>query len=142
LTEAEFVSNISKEILSAGIKDFPAGFASFKDKTQINLPGKTLIIGKEFFGKYEIITTGGSSIYNADDYFQAKFIVYANREKPSSIYIPNNSKILNDAVTAYENYLDSMIKRIETEYKKVFPSGQNSKTAVNEIFKIVNFVRY
>ena len=142
MTESEFISNISKEILSEGLKEFPPSFAAFNDKTEIKLRGKTLIIGKEFFGKYEIITTDGSSIYNADNYSQAKFIVYANREKPSSVYIPNNSKVLNDAVTAYEKYLDSIIKKIETEYKMNFPAGKNSKTVVNEIFKILNLIRY
>jgi len=142
LTEKEFISKISKEISSEGLKEFPSGFISFKDKVELKLPGKALVIGKEFFGKYEIITTDGSSVYNADDYYHAKFIVYSNRKQPKSIFIPEDSKIIKEAVTSFESYLDSLIKKIEKSYKENFSSGKNAKETVNEIFKVLNLIRY
>ena len=142
MTEKEFILKLSKEIISEGLKNFPSDFISFENEIEIKLPGKALIIGKEFFGKYEIITTDGSSIYNADDYYQAKFIVYSNRKQPKSIFIPEDSKIIKEAVTGFESYLDSLIKKIETSYKENFSNGKNAKEAVNEIFKVLNLIRY
>lgn len=138
----EFISSWISKLVSDGIKNFPSDFISLKNKyIELRLPGKTLVIGEEFFGNYEIITPDGISVFHADNYIQAKFILYANRNTPELIHIPSDETELKKSVRAYEFYLDSIIKEIETDYKKYFREEKNSKFAVNEIFRQLNLVR-
>ncbi len=155
MNEKEFISSWTSKLVSDGIKNFPNDFFSFKNFSQrdvrqdsfggfpkeLKLPGKTLLIGEEFFGKHEIITTSGESVLHSDNYFQAKFILYANRNTPELIHIPTEEADLKKAVQLYEAYLDSLIKNIENGYKKTFPEEKNSKFVVNEIFRQLNLVR-
>jgi hypothetical protein len=142
MNERAFVTSWVSKLASAGINNFPADFIPLNCKnTEIRLPGKTLIIGEEFFGKYEILTTDGNSVLHAENYYQAKSLIYANRTTPEIVILPSDETNLKKAVQCYESYLDSIIKKIETEYEKIFPEVENSKTVVNEIFKQLNLVR-
>jgi len=138
----EFISSWVSKLASDGIKIFPADFISLDNNyTEFRLPGKTLLIGEEFFGKYEIITADGNSVLHANNYMQAKFILYANRNTPELLLIPSDEAELKKAIQMYESYLDSIIKDIEIDYKKTFPEEKNSKSIVNEIFRQLNLVR-
>ncbi|HSP87152.1 MAG TPA: hypothetical protein VLN45_03410 [Ignavibacteriaceae bacterium] len=137
----EFISSWVSKLASANIKNFPADFISLTNFTELKLPGKTLLIGEEFFGKYEIITPDGNSVLHTENYLQAKFILYANRNTPELILIPKDESKIKNAVQKYESYIDSIIKEIEIDYKKTLPEEKNSKTVVNEIFRQLNLVR-
>jgi len=138
----EFISSWVSKLASDGIKIFPADFISLDNNyTEFRLPGKTLLIGEEFFGKYEIITPDGNSVLHANNYMQAKFILYANRNTPELLLIPSDEAELKKAIQMYESYLDSIIRDIEIDYKKTFPEEKNSKSIVNEIFRQLNLVR-
>jgi hypothetical protein len=141
MSEKEFITSSASKLASNGIKNFPRDFIELKDHTELRLPGKTLLIGEEFFGKYEIHTAKGNSVMHAENYLQAKYILYANRETPQIIYLPTNETELKAVVQKYESYLDNIIKDIEADYKKSFPEQKNSKLAVNEVFKLLNLVR-
>ena len=140
--EREFINFWVSKLASDGIKNFPSDFIIGNDKIkEFRLPGKTLIIGEEFFGKYEILTTDGNSVLHAENYFQAKSLIYSNRTTPEIVILPSDEANLKKAVQAYELYLDSIIKEIENNYKKSLPEDGNSKNVVNEIFKQLNLVR-
>lgn len=142
MNEKEFISSRVSKFSANNIKNFPADFISANNKlTPLILPGKTLIIGEKFFGKYEVITPGGNLVCHAENYTYAKFILYSNRNVPEIIMIPENNDEIKKAVQLYENYLDSIIKEIETDYKKQFPEDKNFKLVVNEIFRQLNLVR-
>ncbi len=141
MSEKEFVSSSASKLASNGIKNFPRDFTELKEHTELKLPGKTLLIGKEFFGKYEIHTADGNSVLHAESYLQAKYILYANRITPQIIHLPVDDTELKMGVQKYESYLDQIIKDIEADYKKSFPEQKNSKFVVNEIFTLLNLVR-
>lgn len=142
MNEKIFISSWISRISSDGIKIFPSDFLSEKIIcNEITLPGKTLLIGEEFFGHYEIITADGDSVIRTDSYLKAKYILYANRNTPEKIFMPGNEDEVKRTVRSYELYLDSLIKEIETDYKKNFPGEKNSKTVVSEIFRQLNLVR-
>lgn len=141
MNQKEFVNSNASKLASEGIKNFPGDFIELKGHTKLKLPGKTLLIGEEFFGKYEIHTADGNSILHAESYLQAKYILYANRENPQIIHLPVDDKELKAGIQKYEFYLDNIIKEIEADYKKSFPDQKNSKTVVNEVFKLLNLVR-
>ena len=142
MTEKEFISNWTMQLTEAGIKNFPQDFDSIKNYDELTLPGKTLVIGQEFFGSFEILTIDGTLAYQAQNHLSAKFIVYSNRLKPTKIIIPKDNKILRDLVIKYENYIDSLIRQIELDYKKNFSDTKNSSTVINNIFRNLNLIRY
>lgn len=141
MTEKEFVLNWAARLRSESVKVFPADFIASEKCRHIQLPGKALVIGEEFFGNYEIITTDGSCVYQAQNHDEAKYIVYANREKIKGVDIPEDPKEIKAATTKYESYLDSIIRTIEADYKKKFPDTPGAG-AVNEIFRALNLIRY
>ncbi len=142
MTEKDFISNWTKQITEAGIKSFPQDFDSFKNYDELILPGKTLVIGQEFFGSYEILNIDGTLVYHAQNHLTAKFIVYSNRLKPTKVKIPKDDQMKKDLITKYENYIDSLIRQIESEYKKNFNDGKNSSSVINNIFRNLNLIRY
>ncbi len=142
MTEKEFVSSRTSAINSGGIKSFPDDFINLNEFDEVALPGKTLVIGQEFFGSYEIISVDGSLILQAENYPKAKFIIYASRLKPLSIKVPKLEKVIKDSVSSYEEYLDGIIKTIEADYKKQFPGSKASGEVTNSILRILNLVRY
>ncbi|MDO8549836.1 MAG: hypothetical protein Q7S39_06775 [Ignavibacteria bacterium] len=138
----EFISSWVSKLASDGIKIFPADFISLDNNyTEFRLPEKTLLIGEEFFGKYEIITADGNPVLHVNHYLEAKYILYANRNTPGLVLVPSDEFELKKAIQMYESYLDSIIKDIEINYKKTFPEEKNSKSIVNEIFRQLNLVR-
>lgn len=142
MTEKEFISGLTSGLNQKGIKVFPVDFIDLKNVKLIKAPGKTVVPGEQFFGSYEVITTDGTLFYQAKSHNEAKYIVYANRNNPQIINIPDNEADIKSAVTKYESYLDSIIKIIETEYRETFPEGRNSSQIANNVFRILNLVRY
>ncbi len=142
MTEKEFISEWINKISKEQTKKFPDDFINFKNANEIELPKKTLVIGQQFFGSFEVITVNGTLVLHAESHDKAKYIIYANKEKPAKIKIPQEESEIKKAVSEYEKYLDSIIKQIETDYKKKFPGMKNSAGVVNEIFRVSNFTRY
>ena len=142
MTEKDFISNWTKQISETGVKNFPQDFDSIKNYDELTLHGKALVIGQEFFGSFEILNIDGTLVYQAQNHLSAKFIVYSNRLKPTKIIIPKDNKIMRDLVTKYENYIDSLIRQIELDYKKNFSDTKNSSTVINNIFRNLNLIRY
>ena len=94
MNENLFIENCLIKVQSSGIRKFPHHFIDESQLDNISIPIKTLVIGQEFFGAYEIITTDGESVYQASNYDEAKFIVYSSKERNGKTYIPKDrSKI-------------------------------------------------
>jgi len=142
VNEKEFISKWITKLSGDGLKNFPADFIQTENLKTVELPQKSLLIGNEFFGAYEIITADGTSILQAESYSEAKYYVYSNRNKERVINIPLNSGEIEAAVLAYESYLDEVIKRIEKSYKKELPDLKMGDAAINDIFRALNINRY
>ncbi len=142
MTTKEFTSNWCTRIRNNGIKTFPDDFLSNCETEELLLPQKPLIIGNEFFGHYEILTTDGSSAMQVESHDKAKYLVYASRYKPGKIKIPKSDIEVKTAIKNYHYYLEEIISQIKSDYNKNFPSSKNSNEAVNEIFRILNIIKY
>ena len=142
MTRKEFVQKWTAELSGEGIKNFPSDFIQLKEFEEIKVPGKTLVIGEEFFGNFEVLTVDGTQVYRAESHPEAKFIIYSNRSNPGSVKIPKDKKQIKPALTGYESYIDGIIKKIDSDYRKNFPGRKENATAVNEIFKMLNLTRY
>lgn len=142
MNEKSFIDSWLNRIQSTGIKRFPLDFIDGSNLDIISIPTKTLIIGKEFFGEYEIITTEGESIYHAPNYNEAKFIVYSSKERDSKAYLPKDRSKIKVLVDSYHNFLDDLLTQIKNDYKNIFKDGKNVNAVSNEIFKKLNLIRY
>jgi hypothetical protein len=143
LTEKEFTSKWTQKLSSESLKKFPEEFSSINEFKEENFPAKTLVIGKEFFGAFEILTVDGKSVYQAKDYNEAKYIIYSNRaNKNNPVKIPLNSCDIKSSVIKFESYMDSIIKEIEIDFRKTFPDSKNSTLVVNNVLRIINLTRY
>ncbi|MBZ0199968.1 MAG: hypothetical protein K8H86_08875, partial [Ignavibacteriaceae bacterium] len=131
MTEKEFTAWITASLLSEDIKQFPGEFLQQIETIEVILPGKTLVMGEEFFGKFEIIAVDGTPVIQADSHVEAKYILYAGKNKAVSIIIPISKTGLRAAVSGYEKYLDSIVKRIERDFKKTFPESKNLNSTIN-----------
>lgn len=142
MNEKLFIENWLIKVQSSGIKHFPFHFI---DKTLLEIistPIKTLVIGQEFFGAYEIIATDGESVYQATNYDEAKFIVYGSKERNGKTYLPKDRSLTKTIVDSYNNYLDDLLDQIKKDYKNNFPDGKNVHAVSNEIFQKLNLIRY
>lgn len=136
--EKKWAGIIEKELL----KKFPDEFIAVHDSYLLEMPRKTLTIGSEFFGNYEIVDPEGNVHFKIDNYFKVKYILYSNRTKPAVILMPNNEAKLKSAVKEYERLLDSIIKEMERNFKQEFPEDKNFSRASNHIFSKLNLHRY
>jgi len=142
MTEREFIIRFSSSLSEEGIKTFPGDFLTADKTREVKLAGKTLLPGEQFFGKFEITTIDGTPVMQANSYIEAKYIVYAGKSKPAFIRVPTDDNEIKFTVTAYEKYLDAIAKRAESDFKKIFPDSKNLNSTVNEIFRILNLIRY
>jgi len=100
------------------------------------------VLGSEFFGAVEILTTEGTPVLQAESIHKAKYIVYANINRSGNIILPNIEDEIKSAVEKYENHLDWILLDIEEELKKKLPKSRNFHSVTNEIFLKLNLVRH
>lgn len=142
MNEIEFIEQCFKKIQSFDLRKFPSDFLDPALLKKISVPVKTLVLGNEFFGKYEIITTDGVQVYQAGTLNEAKFFIYSSSERNGTAYLPIDEKLINKTIEEYHKYLDNIIKVIRSEYKKAFPDGKNILSVSNKIFQKLNIIRY
>jgi len=141
VTESDFIFSKTRELSLSGIKNFPIDFYNLKNFTEIDVPDKVLVLGKEFFGSYEVSSTSGDFVMTFSNEFEAKFIVYASRNRKNKIKIPRDSESIENAVEEYEKYLDMLLQDIRKDYLKKINNGKNFSSVSNEIFKKLNLIR-
>ena len=69
-------------------------------------------------------------------------MVYAGKKKVLNVKMPNDTSELKKVLINYEKYLDSILIKIQTDYKKTFQSNVNLHSVTNEIFHSLNLIRY
>ncbi len=141
MSEKEFIHKHAEQ-LSKELRRFPEDFLGNVECTEFELPGKTLILGEEFFGRYEIITPDGTPVLHVDDFDKANYIVYSSRNKQDKIKIPLKKESVKLVLDTYRNYLDNLVKKLEHEFKETFPASKNFNAASSAIFKKLNIVRH
>lgn len=118
MSESDFIFSKTRELSLSGIKNFPIDFYNLKNFTEIDVPDKVLVLGKEFFGSYEVSSTSGDFVMTFSNELEAKFIVYASRNRKNKIKIPRDSESIENAVEEYEKYLDILLQDIRKDYLK------------------------
>lgn len=141
MTIKEFVECWKTKIVSEGIKIFPDDFLDNVDTHQKIIPAKTLILGSELFGTFEVITIDGEIITQAEDLIEAKYYVYASQQRKSEMKFPVDKKNISSVVKKYELYIDKIITEITKDFRKSFPDTKETNT-ISEILKALNLVRY
>jgi hypothetical protein len=141
VTKKEFIVKTVEHYLGKGIKVFPADFVETNFVDLLDIPQKTLILGEELFGSFEIITTDGSQVLLIDDLMKGRFIVYASCNANGLIEIPQEMNMVKDAVEKYENYIDFILVEIQKDFKTAFPDSENNLNVINEVFKKLNLKR-
>lgn len=141
MNEKDFIFSKSKELQLSGLKSFPAAFTDLKQTQTIEVPDKQLILGKEFFGSFEVTTPSGDFVLTFSNETEAKYIVYASKSRVNKIKIPKKAENIKRVVEEYEKYLDTILQEIRKEYNKRFPTGKNFTLVSNSIFKKLNLIR-
>ena len=141
MNEADFIFSKSKELSLSGIKNFPLDFINTKSFPVIDVPEKVLVLGKEFFGSYEVSSATGDFVLTLSSQAEAKYLVYASRNRTNKIKIPDDQKLTEKTVEDYEEYLDSILFEIKKDYQRKINNGKNVTSVSNEIFKKLNLVR-
>lgn len=141
MTKKEFVEYWKNKLISDGIKIFPDDFLNNAETLQRKIPAKTLILGSELFGTFEVITTDGEVITQAEDFIEAKYYVYASQQRKSEIKFPVDKKLIPIIVKNYEHYIDKIITEVTKDFRKSFTDTKETNP-VSEILKALNLVRY
>jgi hypothetical protein len=101
-----------------------------------------LTLGAELFGFHEINDTIGNIIYQAQNYTEAKYILYASRYKPTKIKIPAKQSDISSMVLKYDNHLDLLIRTIKKDFENEFPESKSFNKISNTIFNNLRLQRY
>ena len=141
MSEQDFIFSKSKELSLAGIKNFPIDFNNSKNNSEIEVPDKVLILGKEFFGSFEVSSATSDFVMTFTNESEAKYVVYASRNRKSKIKIFNDLALIKKTVEDYEKYLDELLQDIKKDYLKKINNGKNLTSVSNEIFKKLNLIR-
>ena len=142
MTEKEFVSKLLTEFSKEGKKLFPDSFLKGEESEKIDLPAKVFIPGKQIFDHYEIISVDGESVMQFDNFLKCKYLIYASRNSKRPVYMPVKSKALEIIINQYEEYVDSIMQRIQKEFRKNFPNSFNLNKLTNQIINKLNLARY
>jgi hypothetical protein len=142
LSEKEFGNKWTKLLIEQGIKKFPDDFIDDNDAVLLELPKQNLMLGKEFFGSYEILTTSGESVYQAADLNEAKFIIYAGKNRSGKVNLPVSKNEIKSSIKKYEAFIDSILLKVQKDFIQEFQNNQNFASVSNNIFKALNLTRY
>lgn len=141
MTPKEFISRQTKDISEKGILKFPEDFLFPCETEDIILPNDTLVMGNEFFGSYEVLTVKGESFCHTNTITKAKFLVYAGRRRGREISIPVSPEDIETIVKNYEKYLDTILRKIERDYRSTFDDDKDVNNIVSEVFRLLNLNR-
>ena len=142
MTEKEFITQYINKHTEISSKIFPDDFTNLTETEKLEIPDKTIVLGSEFFGSVEILTTEGTPVLQAENIHKAKYILYANLNRSGNIIIPKKENEIKTAVENYEKHLDWILLDIEEEIKINLPESRNLHSVTNEIFLKLNLVRY
>lgn len=139
MTEKEFISSRAKALKP---RVFPDEFIPKGETRLLSLPPVRLNLGDDFFGSIDVLNAHNVPVYSTPDAFEAKYIVYASREKRDTVRLPLLPAGVKAAVIAYEKYLDECMRGMLADYRDTFPDGKNATICANEIMRILDLVRF
>lgn len=140
MNEKDFISKWIEKIES-NFQKFPNDYINEIEVDDFVFPEKSVTLGSELFGQYEIVDLDGNLVLQTDDYNFIKYILYSNRLKPASIPKPKNAKEIARIVKEYEVQLDSIVKEIKNELSKLLPTSDFLRVS-NQILNALNLQRY
>lgn len=141
MTDTEFIATQVSYFRAKGIKLFPEDFCEHSDVMVVKSPEKNLVLGKNFFGYYEVTTARGEPVFNFDDLNKAKFIVYSSRSGNGNALLPEDDKVTGNAVKKYESFLDGILNEIKKNYLSLNQDSKNFGIVSSEIFMKLNLTR-
>lgn len=142
MNKKSFIDDWIIKIESEGVKDFPIQFIDNNQLDIFLIPYKTLILGSEFFGNFEVLTTDGELIYQASSIDEAKFFIYSSRKRDGKAYLPKNKSLIKNLVNEYHQYLDDLLNKIQKNFKVIFLNDKDAHIIANQIFQKLNLIRY
>jgi len=140
MNEKDFVTKWIMKI-ETSLKKFPGDLVQNIETENYKMPGKPITLGSELFGQFEVVDLDGNLILQTDDYNFIKYILYANRLKPTEILTPKDEAEITRVVKEYEAQLDSIVKEIKSELVKLLPTSDFLRVS-NQIFNSLNLQRY
>ncbi|MEJ5351568.1 MAG: hypothetical protein WHS65_08255 [Melioribacteraceae bacterium] len=140
MNEKEFTIKWIEKIKQE-LKNFPNDFNLSSENKTCELPGKNLLLTPPLFDSYEIVDNDGNIVFHVNNFYEAKYIIYSNRNKPKKIFLPITEDDIKSAVESYENYLDNLLRNIEKDFKENFPKSKNFPLISTQIFNSLNLVR-
>ncbi len=141
MTKKDFEKKWIDMIDGGLLKRFPDEYVDVNFE-EVQMPGKTIVMGSELFGQYEVVDGKGNAVFHAKDIYEAKFLLYANRNKPEKIKKPSDSDGIKEIVKKYEKKLDDLLLDIRKDFKKTFPEDSGFDAATNNIFNTMELKRY
>lgn len=142
MSEKDFIGKWVNNLRDGGLKNFPEDFMIETETENVSLKSKTLVLGPELFGTWEINDTQGSRVVQAGSLIKAKYILYSNRTLPERITVPKSEDANRQMVKLYEKYLDGLVMEIIKEFRNQFPEKKNFFEVSNKIFNSLNLCRY
>jgi hypothetical protein len=142
MLQKDFIKKWIDKIDSSLLKKFPDDFFENEKTKEIVLPSTTLTLGAELFGFHEINDTMGNVIYQAQNFTEAKYILYASRYKLTKIKVPIKHSDISSMVLKYDNYLDLLIRAIKKDFENEFPESKSFNKISNTIFNNLRLQRY
>ena len=139
---SEFEDSLIKKISSEYLQPFPDHFIEGRVSVILELPQKPLMKGSELFGNYEIIDIDGNIVLTTDNLDKVKYILYSNRNFPTSVKIPKEDNELKLNVKEYERHLDEVIKMVQEDFIKHFADPSKFTSTINKIFQRLKLQRH
>jgi len=142
MQQKDFVKKWVEIIKNEILKKFPDDFLTLEETTIITLPAATLTIGSELFGSFEICDISGNLVYQANNYDEAKYLLYSNRHRPTELKLPVEGEKISHMVSQYDMHLDEIIRKIKGEFENEFPTNILFDKISNAIFNNLQLQRY
>jgi hypothetical protein len=142
LTEKEFVDKLLSVFFDEGVKVFPDDFLTTDEVEKLELPRKVFIPGNQLFDQFEIISVDGENTMQFNSFKKSKYIIYASRNPQRPVILPRNIQSLEFALKKYEEYVDSVILKIQNGFRKYFPASLNMNKITNQLINKLNLARY
>jgi len=141
----EFEKDLVKKVIStlkkSELKIFPYDFIIGIDCIYEKIVNKILILGSEFFGSYEILTSDGVLFKMVNSLPLAKYYIYSSVNKKFILPVPTNLADIEIIVRKYENYFDELLKHISQLISQESTKVDKNKI-INQVIQNLNYLRF
>ncbi len=142
MTEKEFVKVWVDKFREEIEREFPDDFIPCNDCESFENNGKRLLLGAEFFGSFELIDANHNSVLTLPTLEEAKYFIYASRQKPDIIRVPKSKEQIINAVKAYDEYLDNFLHLVLEDFQGKFSDSSAFNKIAAKIFLSLDLQRF